>query len=196
MRCRFKIERHERFWRAFRYVSREMSAGEEIEFESELARDPAACEDVAAAVELVESIRRLEPPRCWWTPSSTARPSGWLVPVRMVAALVLTALTAWMTWSCWDRGGRRGERDRWTVVPAESGELGWADDSDVALAWSQVRSPDPSVAGLELEPSFVAEEASEFHERDDTGEAPPLSSWLLELAALSEDRESAQTREN
>jgi anti-sigma factor RsiW len=44
-------------WTAFRYVAAELSAEECRAFEARLADDPAACERVARAVELVHAVR-------------------------------------------------------------------------------------------------------------------------------------------
>jgi anti-sigma factor RsiW len=136
-------------WAAFRYVAAELSAADCQAFETRLADDPAAAEEVARAVELVHAVRaaglaatvdvkpRRSSPRRRW------RVARWTLALTACAAVVaVVCLSAWWL-------PQRGDRSLTAETPVDR-----TLSAELAIAWSDAR--DELTDPAKSEGSFAA----------------------------------------
>ncbi len=156
-------------WTAFLYVAGELPTAKEAEFERRLDDDQAAREAVAEAVELAGALASVGPGA--FEPARTRGPSARraLAWSAMAAAASLAVATAWAI------------RSSRTSPP---------DASEVAIAWSGLRSHEPIGGEVDfVSPPDEPHPASELDAPTD----PALPSWLLTAA---EARDDAPIEEN
>ena len=155
-------------WKAFLYVSGELTVDESMSFERLLAEDQEAREAVALAVELTQALAIVGPlPRSVSRKWSNRRVLAWAGSMAAAACLAVAIVPILRP-----------------VVPTES----QGDTSSVALAWSGLRvGPDADwtafVSGVQTP---VAGSLAEIENADETESSTerPLPSWLLSAASV------------
>lgn len=163
----------ERSWLAFQYVNGELSPEDAAAFEHRLSHDLAACETVAAMVELSRAIALVSPSVA---SSFSPRPRrAWRLRVgaTALAATLLVAVSLGLPWPSA------------SVSPTQSPRSGVEPAGTIALTWWDLRGEEPDRAlwpGLDpvLDRAVPGSRAALSDPQDDEDqEEAPLPSWLL-----------------
>lgn len=170
-------------WRAFRYVSGEMSVAESELFETQLAEDQAAREAVAAAVEWMTLALEAQPAAHSVAPIAVERPSpaapqAWKSALNVVSvAAALVALFAALPLLGRLAAPRAGGGD---------------EDSQLAAAWSATRS---TAAALDAAASLPSVEGDDWPTTSEVDSSATTPSWMLAgMAALAADHDESDSR--
>ena len=176
---------HDLLWQAFCYANDELTPAEAAAFEERLAVDQAACEAVARAVEVCETVRAvpqevtvLQEVTGATCISIVRREATWMQPVGWLALGAAACLAAVMAFQTWQ--------------PGAGATTAKASDANLALAWVEAQaelphdldymSEDVSALADASDNEPVDGETVDDEVADDAGHLPP--SWML--AALSD----------
>ncbi len=191
-------------WLAFRYIAGEMTAEETAAFEQQMQTDLAACEAVAAQVELSETVlaaTRLQPVTTAGPVASGRNAWKWSY-LAAVATAVAACLLAFVAggWLAENNTGDTPEIAQPAAADAVSPELAtqWSNARhDLKEAWLHPLPADPPAVDETLEAIAGIDEDSDDQNSDDAvADDYGAPSWMLAAVAVQPAQPGEEELEN